>query len=476
MNSNLKSNSINPGSFKATGERETALLRVVVRAVLLLTASVNAVFLLSVLYHDNKIIQISSVGFGLLYALLYIGDVSGKIKVPSILALCILFANCCSVAFLFDLRPAPIVVFLPSFITSVIVLQERSSIRIAAVVHLISILVCYSRGDGSVELEFFPHLIFGSIIFVFFISSVIELISNRKHFFEMEKLKLLLERKRHAIKVETLNCKEQNKVLSSSKSELESKIEENKQRVDYLKTVSEELSQIASAAGKDIKAPLSQIGFHIEKLGGRLEELDLSEGLSDYLLFVTDGAGRMNAMVDDLLHYCDPSIKQVTQQVSTTEVLRLIESNLSNLMLRDNAQLIVQPGMPVIPGHKTEVIQLFQNLISNGIKFKQPGEQPKCEVGFTQTEQEVRFYVKDNGIGIPANRVKDVFGLFTRLHERGSYEGTGIGLALCRRIVLAAGGEIWAESDEGEGTTFFFTWPLVAKAERVPNTIEAMQV
>jgi len=420
-------------------ESTTGFYSVIVRTILAGMSIVNASILVLTLGSDLRLIQSLSLFFGLVASILYYLDSFTKAEISREMAIGLLFLNSCAVAFLFDLNPAPSYVFLGAA------------------------LLCCSLGSGSVELPLLPYLVLSTITLVYVISSSIKIRSNERYYVKMNKLRQQLNLKRKAIKEKTRKFLDQSEMLKESQRDLEYRILENKERVAHLQGANSELEQIAKAASRDLKAPLRAVGVNIGQLGQRLDRLDRNDGLSDYLHYVTEGASRMNAMVDDLLQYCNPRTKKPAENICTQHVLQMIESNLSNLMLREGARLDVQKDMPVVLGHRTEILQLFQNLISNGIKFRKPGETPVCRVGFTRKDQEICFYVSDNGIGIPANRVGDVFGLFTRLHERGNYEGTGIGLALCRRIVLAAGGEIWAESEEGKGTTFFFTWPLTSK-------------
>ena len=444
-------------------ESTTGFYSVIVRTILAGMSIVNASILVLTLGSDLRLIQSLSLFFGLVASILYYLDSFTKAEISREMAIGLLFLNSCAVAFLFDLNPAPSYVFLGSFVASILVYNYRPIIRAAAIVHIVAALLCCSLGSGSVELPLLPYLVLSTITLVYVISSSIKIRSNERYYVKMNKLRQQLNLKRKAIKEKTRKFLDQSEMLKESQRDLEYRILENKERVAHLQGANSELEQIAKAASRDLKAPLRAVGVNIGQLGQRLDRLDRNDGLSDYLHYVTEGASRMNAMVDDLLQYCNPRTKKPAENICTQHVLQMIESNLSNLMLREGARLDVQKDMPVVLGHRTEILQLFQNLISNGIKFRKPGETPVCRVGFTRKDQEICFYVSDNGIGIPANRVGDVFGLFTRLHERGNYEGTGIGLALCRRIVLAAGGEIWAKSEEGKGTTFFFTWPLTSK-------------
>ena len=135
--------------------------------------------------------------------------------------------------------------------------------------------------------------------------------------------------------------------------------------------------------------------------------------------------------------------------------MEVINLNLRNLISKNEGQLIIG-DLPNIIGNKTQISQLFQNLISNGFKFK--GEKPAIvEVSSRELAHHYEFQIKDNGIGISPKYQEQIFIIFKRLHTRDKYEGTGIGLAICKKVVKNHGGEIWLASEEGAGTTIFFT-------------------
>jgi len=439
------------------------VLRTMVRSILA-AAAVVSVLLLSL----NYILKISilpsvSICIGTIAVLLFWADVTGRLEVKRRIPLFLIFMHCTACALFYGYDPAPIYALLPSFLCSIIVLHRKKYIRLSAILHLVVTVVCYLKGGGEVQKNLAIELIFIGTLITIFASSFLAEISNRRYFYKTKKVQSLLELKSLDNKLKSDILRHRNELLRKSLLRLQKEIHDNAERMRSLAAVNEELDLIAKAASRDIKAPLVLITEQIEQLGQCLDGLEVEDDFFDYVNFISDGAFRMNAMVDDLLHYCDPGKEQKQSKVSTKEVLLEIESNLTNLLVRENAKLFVEEDMPAILGHRTEVLQLFQNLISNGIKFRKPNHTPECRIGFSRTKDEICFYVKDNGIGIPPNRINDVFGLFTRLHNRDSYEGTGIGLALCRRIVIGAGGEIWAESTEGEGTTFLFTWPIAKK-------------
>ncbi len=173
--------------------------------------------------------------------------------------------------------------------------------------------------------------------------------------------------------------------------------------------------------------------------------------------FVIDGAGRMESLIQDLLAYSRlGSQAKIFRSVNCEKVLRQTLSNLQLEIQETNAQIIANP-LPTVVGDETQLVQLFQNLIANGIKYQQ--ELPVIEIdALAQTEQWL-FSIKDNGIGIDPQYKERIFQIFQRLHGRQEYPGTGIGLAICYKIVERHGGKIWVESSLGKGATFYFTLP-----------------
>jgi len=219
-----------------------------------------------------------------------------------------------------------------------------------------------------------------------------------------------------------------------------------------------ELEQFAYVASHDLREPLRMIMSFSQLLAQRYSGQFDEEG-DKILDFVVDGAKRMERLIQDLLAY-----SRVANQVKTFESLNceeVIDRALSNLQLtiqETNAQ-ITRDTLPIIFGDKTQLVQLFQNIIANGIKYQQE-EAPIIHIGAETRQGQLLFSIKDNGIGINPQHQERVFQIFQRLHTRQEYSGTGIGLAICKKIVELHGGKIWVESAVGKGTTFLFTMPL----------------
>jgi light-regulated signal transduction histidine kinase (bacteriophytochrome) len=185
----------------------------------------------------------------------------------------------------------------------------------------------------------------------------------------------------------------------------------------------------------------------------------LDPDAKEYIHFAVDGARRMQGLINDLLAYSRISSKARDHApVDTAEVLRQVLANLKARI--DDAQATVEVGaLPVVTGDRSQLVQLFQNLVANAVKFARPGVAPIVKVSAVRDGSNWRFTVEDNGIGIEPQYHDRIFVVFQRLHSRDKYEGTGVGLAICKKVVERHGGRIWLESKPGEGTAFHFMLP-----------------
>ena len=373
----------------------------------------------------------------------------------------VIFLASCLPIFALGITPAPYYLTFPSLMACVTMYHGRLAKRLTLIAHgLVVWAAFYFEPATGTEVRYLTFATLANMTLLFAVVTYFSERSLRSHFRRTRDLEAQLATRELSLKQHASRVQAQAERLAEANASLETEISENESTLAELQSANEEAAQLAQAASSDLKEPLRGIGTFIGLMRRRLEQLGLAEQVGDYLHYITDGATRMDAMVNDLLRYGDYKATPEREDIDTAEVLDTIGQNLVDLLHRENATLEVLPGLPTVAGQRTQVVQLFQNLISNGIKFKRPGVAPVCTVGCELSDGHVTFFVRDNGIGMPQERLKDVFGLFTRLHKADGYEGTGIGLALCRRIVMAAGGEIWAESTEGEGTTFRFTWPL----------------
>lgn len=184
----------------------------------------------------------------------------------------------------------------------------------------------------------------------------------------------------------------------------------------------------------------------------------LGEEADDYIGFAVDGARRMQGLIDDLLTYSRVGSRgRNPEPVDLGDIARSVAHDLRTLV-EETGATIRQGRLPTLTADRLQMSQLYQNLIGNAIKFH--GERPpEIELGAERARGEWRMFVRDHGIGIPPERREDVFVIFRRLHSREEYPGSGIGLAVCKRIVERHNGRIWIETTVGRGATFWFTLP-----------------
>jgi light-regulated signal transduction histidine kinase (bacteriophytochrome) len=182
----------------------------------------------------------------------------------------------------------------------------------------------------------------------------------------------------------------------------------------------------------------------------------LDSDADEYIGFVVDGAHRMKDLIDDLLEFSrlNTDVREfelVIMEIALEDVLRNLKPT-----IKENKAQITHDYLPNIIGDHIQIIQLLQNLIGNAIKFKD-NKPPDIHISAQERSNEWLFSVTDKGIGIDQNHQKQIFSIFKRLHTREEYPGTGIGLAISKRIVERHGGQIWIESEIGKGSTFYFT-------------------
>ncbi len=221
----------------------------------------------------------------------------------------------------------------------------------------------------------------------------------------------------------------------------------------------DDLRQFAYAAAHDLQEPLRNISISAQLLD--LEWADRWDEHSRGLISqAVDGSQRVHQMIRDLLAYTRAVNESKPLQVRTSAECALKEAlaNLSNAIQQSRMQVLHDP-LPDVQVSGIHMLQLFQNILGNAVKYRRPGTEPKVAISATRKGSRWLFRVSDNGIGFDQAYAHRIFGIFKRLHQRDEYEGNGIGLAICARIVNHYGGQIWAEGIAGEGASFFFSLP-----------------
>jgi light-regulated signal transduction histidine kinase (bacteriophytochrome) len=188
----------------------------------------------------------------------------------------------------------------------------------------------------------------------------------------------------------------------------------------------------------------------------------LDPDADEFIEYIVDAAKRMQTLINDLLNYSRVATRG--KEFELTDTKEILENTMSNLYaaIKESHAEIAHENLPKIMADKRQMIQLFQNLIGNAIKFKKPEVPPKIHIKATKDENknEYIFSIQDNGIGIEKQYLERIFIIFQRLHTRDEYDGTGIGLAVSKRIVERHGGSIWVESKPDKGSNFIFTIPM----------------
>lgn len=219
----------------------------------------------------------------------------------------------------------------------------------------------------------------------------------------------------------------------------------------------QELGHFAYVASHDLQEPLRKIGSFTDLLADRYQG-QLDETADRYIRYITDGAMRMQGLIDDLLNYSRVGRAELkVQPTALSSILEKVKSDLEKVIEKRQVEIIID-SLPTVAVDPVLMGQVFQNLISNAIKYCQ-ADRPRIYIRATQDQKFWTISVQDNGIGINPQFTDRIFVIFQRLHHREEYSGTGIGLAICKKLVERHGGQIWVDSEEGKGANFSFTLP-----------------
>ncbi len=226
----------------------------------------------------------------------------------------------------------------------------------------------------------------------------------------------------------------------------------------------DELRQFAYAASHDLKEPLRMIGSYTQLIHKK-HQADFDEKSAGYFQFISEGVSRMNNLLDGLLKYATVGKTETDiEEVNLKNIVELVVINLRHRIDESNGVVDCGP-LPTIQSIKSLWIQVFQNLISNGLKFTKPEIPPQITIRHYVDDEELIISVADNGIGIDPEFNDRIFVIFQRLHRREEFEGTGIGLAICQKIMQRLDGRIWVDSAPDQGATFFCAVPISSKTE-----------
>ena len=241
-----------------------------------------------------------------------------------------------------------------------------------------------------------------------------------------------------------------------------------RKKIAELDRSNEELAQFAYIASHDLQEPLRMVASYTQLLSRRYKG-KLDADADEFIAFAVDGASRMQRLIQDLLAYSQVGTKGTELiETSSEEAMQQALRNLCGAIESGGAMVTHDP-LPLVLADEMQLVQLFQNLIGNGVKYQAPGI-PRVHISAVRDdEQRWLFSVRDNGLGINPMYFDRIFGMFQRLHKRQEFAGTGIGLAICKKIVERHGGGISVESQPGQGSTFLFSLAGTETDSREPS-------
>jgi signal transduction histidine kinase len=263
-----------------------------------------------------------------------------------------------------------------------------------------------------------------------------------------------IEKSKNAV-IDDINSKK-NELTLINEELLRSQTALNLKNAEY-EEKNKEMEQFVYIASHDLHEPLRTTSGFVDLFQKQYKD-KLDEKANSYLSYIVQSTQRMKTLINDLLDYSRIGNNTELQRVDCNSVLKEVLADLGTI-LEETGASITSGTLPVIDGHPTAIKQLFQNLITNGIKFRKSNTMPHIKITAESTDGSWKFSFTDNGIGIHAADCSKIFVIFQRLHSRKEYEGSGIGLAHCRKIVELHMGTIWVESVPGEGSVFYFTIP-----------------
>lgn len=288
------------------------------------------------------------------------------------------------------------------------------------------------------------------------VSVFVQLFKKTEEIRQQEKLLRQLQQKEYEQKLVEQKQQLELAFLRKENEKEKKLVEELASKSTELSRFNEELKQFSHIVAHDLQEPLRMVVNYLQLLTRRYQgKLDLD--MDRFIGFAVEGAKRMQAMIRDLLSFV--SIENRIPHFKLTDCEAVFSQVIANLevSIAESGAIITHTPLPVVMSDETQMLRLLQNLMSNAIKFRTKDEPLYISVQAVEREKEWLFAVKDNGIGIAPDYYERIFQMSQRLHTRNEYSGTGIGLAICKKITDNHGTRLWVESEPGEGATFYFT-------------------
>ena len=336
-----------------------------------------------------------------------------------------------------------------------------------SIILLVSILVLFRKRE-SFNQKIFRYLIASIVLtiiselcFTFYVD-VYGILNLTGHFFKIIAFyyvyKAIIETGiQQPFNLLFLDLNRTNELLQNELRERNIVEEKLRLTINELNRSNEELEQFAYIASHDLKEPLRMVTSYTQLLAKKYKG-KLDSTADEFINYTVDGAARMQRLIQDLLEYSRVNSNEIQYQEESLEALLAIVKNNLQVSINENNAKINNDPLPSVICNKTQIIQLFQNLISNSLKFKSD-KNPEINISANSADEEFIISINDNGIGIDPAFADKIFVIFKRLHNSDEYPGTGIGLAISKKIVENHKGRIWVKSESGKGSTFYFTIP-----------------
>ena len=354
---------------------------------------------------------------------------------------------------------------LASFFIMRILLDKKKEYITFSTLHVFVFITGSLVGTTQEPMFVVPYMQYASYLLVAtFIYFTLETFKSEQKQKEKDAISLIktINNKNEALNTQRRMVRYQNDALKKANQELEG-------AQDLLKASNEDLRTFAYIVSHDLKEPLRMINSYTQLLKRSFKD-NLDEDTSQFMFFIIDGSRRMKQMLDDLLQYATAANKEVFKEVvNIKDPISIAIKNLEIPIKEKNANVeFLDDNFPNIHASFSHMTQLFQNLIGNAIKFHKPTMYPLVEISSERKGKYNIIRIQDNGMGIPREKTDSIFSPFERVGHN-KIKGTGIGLAICKKIVENHNGKIWVESDTDEGATFYIAFPIEKPIEAEEN-------